>query len=131
MNTYNFCHFRYDPLKNSYHLDMDGNGIICQAVDILPTEFAKEVNQGDFFIVAKIFCVFVSCFALFLAVLTDAKQASQHFGDILSKFIGSMASTTDIRNLPAHLRRACIAHRGALTHLYEYISRMRDTDREE
>lgn len=36
--------FRYDPLTNSYHHDMEGNGIICSAVDILPTEFAKEVR---------------------------------------------------------------------------------------
>ncbi|KHN17770.1 Alpha-aminoadipic semialdehyde synthase [Glycine soja] len=36
--------FRYDPLTNSYHDDMEGNGVICLAVDILPTEFAKEVS---------------------------------------------------------------------------------------
>ncbi|GAV73991.1 AlaDh_PNT_C domain-containing protein/Saccharop_dh domain-containing protein/Saccharop_dh_N domain-containing protein/AlaDh_PNT_N domain-containing protein [Cephalotus follicularis] len=88
--------FRYDPLSDSYHHDMDGNGLICLAVDILPTEFAKE--------------------------------ASQHFGDILSQFIGSLASEVDITKLPAHLRRACIAHGGALTSLYEYIPRMRNSD---
>lgn len=90
--------FRYDPLINSYCHDMEGNGIICLAVDILPTEFAKE--------------------------------ASQHFGDILSQFIGRLASTIDITELPAHLRRACIAHRGVLTSLYEYIPRMRNSDAE-
>lgn len=52
-------------------------------------------------------------------------KASQHFGDILSEFVGNLASTTDITKLPAHLRRACIAHGGALTSLYEYIPRMR------
>lgn len=36
--------FRYDPDDNLYHHDMDGNGIICSAVDILPTEFAREVK---------------------------------------------------------------------------------------
>ncbi|XP_047333740.1 alpha-aminoadipic semialdehyde synthase [Impatiens glandulifera] len=87
--------FRYDPLSNSYHHDMEGNGVICLAVDILPTEFAKE--------------------------------ASLHFGDILSQFIGSLASKRDIEDLPAHLRRACIAHGGSLTSLYEYIPRMRST----
>lgn len=36
--------YRYDPVNDSYHHDMDGAGLICQAVDILPTEFAKEVK---------------------------------------------------------------------------------------
>ncbi|KAK8348668.1 hypothetical protein V6Z11_A06G095800 [Gossypium hirsutum] len=35
--------FRYEPLTDSYHNDMDGDGVICSAVDILPTEFAKEL----------------------------------------------------------------------------------------
>lgn len=90
--------FRYDPFNDSYHHDMEGNGVICASVDILPTEFAKE--------------------------------ASKHFGDILSEFIGSLASTTDITELPAHLRRACIAHGGAVTTLFEYIPRMRNSDSE-
>ncbi|CAJ1940610.1 unnamed protein product [Sphenostylis stenocarpa] len=89
----------YDPITNSYHDDMDGNGVICLAVDILPTEFAKE--------------------------------ASQHFGNILSQFVVNLASATDITKLPAHLRRACIAHRGVLTSLYDYIPRMRSSDSEE
>ncbi|KAJ4837985.1 hypothetical protein Tsubulata_043191 [Turnera subulata] len=91
--------FRYDPLRNSYHNDMEGDGVICSSVDILPTEFAKE--------------------------------ASQHFGDILSQFIGCLASTTDINKLPAPLKRACIVHRGALTPLFEYIPRMRKSDSED
>lgn len=57
-------------------------------------------------------------------------KASKHFGDILSEFIGSLASVTNITELPAHLRRACIAHRGAVTTLYEYIPRMRNYDSE-
>ncbi|KAJ8750761.1 hypothetical protein K2173_015942 [Erythroxylum novogranatense] len=88
--------FRYDPLNDSYHYDMDGNGVICSSVDILPTQFAKE--------------------------------ASQYFGDVLSQFMHSLAFTTDITNLPAHLRRACIAQQGTLTPLYEYIPRMRLSD---
>lgn len=36
---------RYDPLNNSYHHDLEGSGLICSAVDILPTEFAKEVHN--------------------------------------------------------------------------------------
>lgn len=87
--------FRYDPSGDSYHDDVEGDGVICLAVDILPTEFAKE--------------------------------ASQHFGDVLSNFIGSLASSKDLEDLPVHLKRACIAHKGALTHLYEYIPRMRNS----
>ncbi|KAG6428524.1 hypothetical protein SASPL_112776 [Salvia splendens] len=87
---------RYDPDDNSYHHDMEGSGIICSAVDILPTEFARE--------------------------------ASQHFGDILSKFIGNLASSTSLDGLPSPLKRACIVHAGALTPLYDYIPRMRNSD---
>ncbi|KAK6147547.1 hypothetical protein DH2020_018459 [Rehmannia glutinosa] len=87
---------RYDPNDNSYHHDMEGNGIICSAVDILPTEFARE--------------------------------ASQHFGDILSQFIGSLASSKCLDKLPAHLKRACIVYDGALTSMFEYIPRMRNSD---
>ncbi|KAL2250978.1 alpha-aminoadipic semialdehyde synthase [Sesamum indicum] len=87
---------RYDPNDNSYHHDMVGDGVICSAIDILPTEFARE--------------------------------ASQHFGDILSQFIGTLASSKCLDNLPAHLKRACIVHGGALTSLYEYIPRMRNSD---
>ncbi|XP_074284397.1 alpha-aminoadipic semialdehyde synthase [Silene latifolia] len=74
---------------------MDGKGVICSAVDILPTEFAKE--------------------------------ASQHFGNILSQFVDHLASTKDFAELPAHLKLACIVHRGELTSLYEYIPRMRES----
>ncbi|KAH0871572.1 hypothetical protein HID58_078594 [Brassica napus] len=88
--------FRFDPAKNSYCHDMDGDGVICMAVDILPTEFAKE--------------------------------ASQHFGDILSEFVGSLASMTEAADLPGHLKRACISYKGELTPLYEYIPRMRKSD---
>uniref|UniRef100_A0A0E0NLU1 Saccharopine dehydrogenase (NAD(+), L-glutamate-forming) n=1 Tax=Oryza rufipogon TaxID=4529 RepID=A0A0E0NLU1_ORYRU len=87
--------FRYDPCTNSCHDDMEGNGVICLAVDILPTEFSKE--------------------------------ASQHFGDILSKFVARLASAKELLELPSHLRKACIAHAGRLTSLYEYIPRMRKT----
>ncbi|CAK9141964.1 unnamed protein product [Ilex paraguariensis] len=89
---------RYDPADNSYHNDMEGNGVICSVVDILPTEFAKE--------------------------------ASQHFGDILLQFIGSLVSMKDIEELPANLRRGCISYRGVLTSLYDYIPQMRNSDLE-
>lgn len=58
------------------------------------------------------------------------KKASQHFGDILSQFVGSLASMTEIADLPAHLKRACISYRGELTSLYEYIPRMRKSNPE-
>ena len=58
------------------------------------------------------------------------KKASQHFGDILSEFVGSLASMTEVSDLPAHLKRACISYRGELTSLYEYIPRMRKSDPE-
>ncbi|KAK3159292.1 hypothetical protein QOZ80_2AG0148270 [Eleusine coracana subsp. coracana] len=87
--------FRYNPSTNSYHDDMEGDGVICLAVDILPTEFSKE--------------------------------ASQHFGDMLSKFVANLASAKGLVELPSYLRRACIAHAGRLTSLYEYIPRMRRT----
>ncbi|GAU48139.1 hypothetical protein TSUD_302720 [Trifolium subterraneum] len=87
--------FRYDAITDSYHNDMDGNGVICLAVGILLTEFARE--------------------------------ATQYFGNVLSQFVTLLAST-DITNLPAHLRRACIVHGGVLTSLYDYIPRMRKSD---
>ncbi|MQM08195.1 hypothetical protein Taro_041051 [Colocasia esculenta] len=87
--------FRYDPITDSYHDDMEGDGVICLAVEILPTEFPKE--------------------------------ASLHFGDILSSFIGSMASTRILTELSSPLRRACISYQGKLTQLYEYIPRMRNS----
>lgn len=91
--------FRYDPVNDTYHHDMEGNGIICSAVDILPTEFAKE--------------------------------ASQHFGDILSQFVRSLASVECLDDLPAPLRRACIVHLGNLSPLYDYIPRMRNSNLED
>ncbi|WMV37080.1 hypothetical protein MTR67_030465 [Solanum verrucosum] len=87
---------RYEPFNNSYHYDLEGKGVMCSAVDILPTEVAKE--------------------------------ASQHFGDILFHFTVSLASFRNLEGLPAHLKRACIAHYGGLTPLYEYIPRLRKSD---
>ncbi|KAJ1281347.1 hypothetical protein BS78_04G299100 [Paspalum vaginatum] len=87
--------FRYDPSTDSYYDDVEGDGVTCLAVDILPTEFSKE--------------------------------ASQHFGDILSKFVAILASSKQLVDLPSYLRRACISHAGRLTSLYEYIPRMRKT----
>jgi hypothetical protein len=43
LTNYGIRNHRYDPSKNSYHDDMEGAGVVCLAVDILPTEFSKEV----------------------------------------------------------------------------------------
>jgi len=36
--------FMYNPATGTYHTDMEGDGIICLSVDILPTEFSREVR---------------------------------------------------------------------------------------
>lgn len=40
---------RYDPVRGSYHDDMDGPGVFLLGVDILPTELAREATKhfGD------------------------------------------------------------------------------------
>ena len=43
LTNYGIHNRRYDPSNNSCQDDMEGNGVICLAVDILPTEFSKEV----------------------------------------------------------------------------------------
>ncbi|CAH2077079.1 unnamed protein product [Thlaspi arvense] len=53
------------------------------------------------------------------------------YHDDMDEFVGSLASMTEIAELPAHLKRACISYRGELTSLYEYIPRMRKSDPEE
>ncbi|XP_038710591.1 alpha-aminoadipic semialdehyde synthase-like isoform X2 [Tripterygium wilfordii] len=87
--------FRYDAVNDTYHDNMDGEGILCSVVDNLPTQFARE--------------------------------ASVHFGGLLSQFVGSLACMQDLTKLPAHLQRACIAHGGALTPLYDYIPSLRNS----
>ncbi|KAL3698775.1 hypothetical protein R1sor_012851 [Riccia sorocarpa] len=85
--------FRYDPSSDTYHDDMEGEGIIILAVDCLPTEFAKE--------------------------------ATNHFGDVLLPFISNMAHAQTPDDMLHPIRRACIAHNGQLTPLYEYIQVLR------
>lgn len=55
-----------------------------------------------------------------------AKEATKHFGDVLSQFLGSMASSKGPEDLLPPIRKACIAHKGELTTLYGYIKRMRE-----
>lgn len=47
---------RYDPANDSYHHDIEGNGIICSVVDNLPTEFPKEVL---YFTYSSLKCIIV------------------------------------------------------------------------
>ncbi|KAH1056895.1 hypothetical protein J1N35_034960, partial [Gossypium stocksii] len=76
--------FRYDSLTYSYQNDIDGNVIICAAIHILPTEFAKDVQ---------------------LIFPLHGVSIERH-------------STADSTKFPTHLKRAYIAHGGALTSLY-------------
>lgn len=55
-----------------------------------------------------------------------AKEATKHFGDVLSQFLGSMASSKGPEDLLPPIRKACIARKGELTPLYGYIKRMRE-----
>ncbi|KAL8008256.1 putative saccharopine dehydrogenase, NADP binding domain, LOR/SDH bifunctional enzyme [Plasmopara halstedii] len=79
---------------------LEGDGIIMMGVDILPSELARE--------------------------------SSQQFGDRLIDYIISLSSPSlsnvpiyERIELPAELRRACIASEGKLAPKYEYIHRMR------
>ncbi|KAJ1418760.1 Saccharopine dehydrogenase, NADP binding domain [Sesbania bispinosa] len=62
--------FRYDSITDSYHDDMEGDGVICLAVDILPTEFAKEASQY--------FGNVLSQFVINLASATDITKLPAH-----------------------------------------------------
>lgn len=55
-----------------------------------------------------------------------AKEATKYFGDVLSQFLSSMASSKGPEDLSSAIRKACIAHKGELTPLYGYIKRMRE-----
>jgi alpha-aminoadipic semialdehyde synthase len=54
-------------------------------------------------------------------------DASEFFGDSLVRYVGPLARCDwnlpfERLNLPDHLRRAVIVHRGALTPAYEYLA---------
>ncbi|MCL7023586.1 hypothetical protein MKW94_007523 [Papaver nudicaule] len=68
----------------------------------------------------------VICLAVDNLPAEFAKEATEHFGDILLQYVGTLASTKDVSELPSELRRACIANEGSLTSSYEYIPRMRN-----
>ncbi|KAA3477336.1 monofunctional lysine-ketoglutarate reductase 1 [Gossypium australe] len=69
-----FVLFGYDSLTHSYRNDIDGNGIICAAVHILPTEFAKDVQ-----LIFPLHGVSIELMFINMPFL------AQHFGDILQQ----------------------------------------------
>ncbi|KAH7296234.1 hypothetical protein KP509_26G014900 [Ceratopteris richardii] len=54
-----------------------------------------------------------------------AKEATKHFGDALLPFLPNMVHSASLSELLHPIQLACIAHKGKLTSLYEYIERMR------
>lgn len=53
-----------------------------------------------------------------------AKEATNHFGDVLLPFLPNMVFASSLSGLLRPVQLACIAHKGQLTPLYEYIHRM-------
>ncbi|MCO5561188.1 hypothetical protein L7F22_014809 [Adiantum nelumboides] len=54
-----------------------------------------------------------------------AKEATNHFGDALLPFLPNMVRAAYLSGLLRPIEQACIAHKGQLTSLYDYIHRMR------
>ncbi|KAJ7522374.1 hypothetical protein O6H91_18G008500 [Diphasiastrum complanatum] len=57
-----------------------------------------------------------------------AKEATMNFGNVLHKFLPTMAYAHSPDETHFPIQRACIAHDGHLTSLYEYILRMRESE---
>ncbi len=84
----------YEPLKNSYHLGVEGDGPAVLMVDILPSELPKEASE-----------YFSHVLREFIPDIVKADY-SVSFEEL---------------NLPAPIKRAVIAHGGELTPDYKYI----------
>ncbi|MCO5605370.1 hypothetical protein L7F22_059553 [Adiantum nelumboides] len=54
-----------------------------------------------------------------------AKEATNHFGDALLPFLPNMVCAAYVSELLRPIEQACIAHKGQLTSLYDYIHRVR------
>ncbi|MCO5591337.1 hypothetical protein L7F22_045319 [Adiantum nelumboides] len=54
-----------------------------------------------------------------------AKEATNHFGDSLLPFLPNMVRAVYLSELLRPIEQACIAHKGQLTSLYDYIHRVR------
>ncbi|KAG6542771.1 hypothetical protein Mapa_015848 [Marchantia paleacea] len=57
-----------------------------------------------------------------------AKESTKHFGDVLLPFISNMARAQTPEDMLEPIKRACIAHNGQLTQLYEYIHVLREAE---
>lgn len=60
---------RYEPSNDSYHYDIEGKGVMCSAVDILPTEFAKEVISASSDQLQLSTCLYIYEFMISVAML--------------------------------------------------------------
>jgi alanine dehydrogenase len=88
--------FVYDPETDSAIPGVEGNGTAVMAVDNLPCELARE--------------------------------ASEHFSHVLRTMVPEMARADwsadfETLDLPSHLKKAVIVHRGRLTPDFEYLTR--------
>ncbi len=88
--------FVYDPLTDSITMGVAGDGPAVMAVDNLPCELARE--------------------------------ASEHFSHVFRTMIPDLARADwsadfETLELPSHLQKALIVHRGRLTPDYQYLTR--------
>jgi alanine dehydrogenase len=88
--------FVYDPVTDSATPGVEGSGPVVMAVDNLPCELARE--------------------------------ASEHFSHVLRTMVPELARADwsadfETLDLPSHLKKAVIVHRGALTPDYQYLTR--------
>jgi len=88
--------FVYDPVTDSATPGVEGSGPAVMAVDNLPCELARE--------------------------------ASEHFSHALRTMVLELARADwsadfETLDLPSHLKKAVIVHRGALTPDYQYLTR--------
>jgi alpha-aminoadipic semialdehyde synthase len=84
----------YEPLKERYHLGIDGDGPVVLMVDILPSELPREASL-----------YFSKILEEFIPAILDADY-SVDFNNL---------------NLPSPIKKAVIVHRGELTPDYRYL----------
>eukprot|EP00899_Mesostigma_viride_P017439 jgi/Mesvir1/25697/Mv01893-RA.1 len=87
--------FRYNPVSDTYHEDMDGPGIFVLAVDILPSELAMEATKH-----------FGDALMRFIVPMATCKDL-----------------TAD--RVPQEVLWCCITNGGSLMPTYEYITSLR------
>jgi Alanine dehydrogenase/PNT, N-terminal domain/Alanine dehydrogenase/PNT, C-terminal domain len=89
----NACYV-YDPVDDTFRDGVDGRGLCIMAIDNLPCELPRE--------------------------------ASEHFSSILSDMVVDLGNADwsadfEALNLPSHLKKAVIVHKGELTPDYVYL----------